>query len=145
MYAELAQKVCVVCGESKKLEFFYKDKRRSQGVARECKDCKKRETKLSRVRNPERWKLKRRRNLLKEKYNITPAQYDSMFEVQKGKCAICEVHQNNLKKALFVDHDHSTGLVRSLLCQKCNFAIGLLDESSNLLNSAIAYLNKHKK
>lgn len=146
MYADLERnKQCAVCKELKTLDLFYKDKRRSLGVARECKECKKKETAKSRIENPERWKKKRHRNLLKEKFGIEPEVYKEIFETQKGMCAICKSHQHLLNKRLFVDHCHRTNMVRGLLCQKCNFMIGLASESEFIFKAAISYLKKFKK
>lgn len=144
MYAELERKKCVICKETKMVSLFFKDKRRHLGVARECKDCKKEETRRSRIENPERWKAKRHRALLAEKFGITSQTYNQMFQEQDGRCWICQKHQSELKKRLFVDHDHTSGMIRCLLCQKCNFAIGLLDESEFTFKRALAYLKKFK-
>lgn len=54
-------------------------------------------------------------------------------------CAICQSFNN-----LVVDHDHTTGKVRGLLCQNCNSAIGKLRESPALFSAALAYLEKHR-
>jgi len=64
-----------------------------------------------------------------------------MFEKQKGCCKICNIHQSKTLKNLFVDHNHETGEVRALLCHNCNTAIGLIKEDTNVLASAIKYLN----
>jgi hypothetical protein len=145
MYAELKLKQCVVCKETKTENLFYKDKRRSMGLARECKVCKKKEEHLSRKNDPERWYKKRHRSLLSEKYGITIHDYNRMFDKQNGCCLICQRHQTILKKRLFVDHDHQSNEIRGLLCQRCNFAIGLLDESMEIFMRALDYINKFKK
>ena len=59
-------------------------------------------------------------------YNITLNDYNEMFKKQEGKCGICKKHQNQLTKPLYVDHDHSTGKVRELLCSSCNFKSGIV-------------------
>jgi len=59
-----------------------------------------------------------------------------MYESQSGKCAIC----GDAQEMLVVDHDHTTGTVRGLLCHKCNQGIGLLRESKEIMQNAIAYL-----
>jgi len=66
-----------------------------------------------------------------------------MLEQQNSCCAICNVHQDTTGKKLYVDHDHSTGVVRQLLCQHCNLLIGFAKEDINLLYKAIEYMNKH--
>lgn len=68
------------------------------------------------------------------------AEYMRMFELQGGRCKLCGIHRNDCKKNLSVDHDHKTGKVRGLLCQKCNIGIGLLNHEILLLEKAITYL-----
>jgi hypothetical protein len=82
---------------------------------------------------------------LKSRYGITFEEYNEMFNKQNGCCAICGTHQQNLKKKLYVDHDHATGNVRQLLCQHCNTLIGFAKDSTAILSEAISYINKHKE
>ncbi len=65
--------------------------------------------------------------------------YDEMYNIQEGRCAICNEHSTNNKK-LVVDHNHRTNKVRKLLCRECNLGIGYLRESEKILSSAISYL-----
>jgi hypothetical protein len=90
------------------------------------------------------WVKKRSRNYhLKLKYNLTPEQYDEMYNQQDGRCAICNIHQSGLKKNFMIDHNHTTNAVRGLLCGNCNTAIGLLDDSIELIIKAAEYLKKY--
>jgi hypothetical protein len=73
---------------------------------------------------------------LRRLYGITLAEYEAMVKKQNGRCAICDE-----ESALHVDHDHETGEVRGLLCQKCNTAIGHLRHDEHLLRRAIDYLS----
>lgn len=66
--------------------------------------------------------------------------YDKLFIAQKGKCAICKEHQSKIKKKLCVDHDHSTGKIRGLLCGKCNTGLGFFKDRIENLSGAILYL-----
>ena len=77
-------------------------------------------------------------------YGLTPESYDAMFKSQSGACAICR-GQNLNGERLAVDHDHKTGTVRALLCQKCNKGIGLFNDSPDILTAAWAYLVRHSK
>lgn len=86
-----------------------------------------------------RIKIVNRKNQLKLKYNLTVGGYDKMLQHQQGCCAICGIHQSELKKRLFVDHDHKTGKVRGLLCINCNCRLGVL-ENENFKNAAEEYL-----
>jgi len=82
-----------------------------------------------------------RKVFLKSVYGITPQDYNTMFTNQEGKCAICGIHQSNLKRKLFIDHCHTTDKIRGLLCHHCNAGIGHFKDSTNLLDNAINYLN----
>jgi len=79
----------------------------------------------------------RERQLMK-KYGLSPEDYNKMVTLQKGLCAICK-HPPN-KGNLFIDHNHSTGKVRGLLCHKCNIALGHVDNSVATLRAVIKYL-----
>lgn len=81
---------------------------------------------------------------LKKKFNITIEQYDDMRRRQKFKCAICRIDEKYFNKRMVVDHCHSSGVIRGLLCGKCNFLIGFAKDSTKSLSSAIKYLNKSK-
>lgn len=90
-----------------------------------------------------------RRRMLKRKYGITPAQYDAMLSAQGGKCLICEEPETSVDgktgtlRTLAVDHCHTTGKVRGLLCSRCNTTLGKLEESPQLLRAMWDYLHKH--
>jgi hypothetical protein len=83
-------------------------------------------------------KEQRARNL--KKYGLTDEDYNNMFTAQGGKCLICGKHQSELKKALSVDHCHSTGNIRGLLCNNCNVGIGFLLHSPDIIESALNYI-----
>lgn len=78
---------------------------------------------------------------LKSKYGITINDYNNMFKEQKGCCKICGEHQDTIKSKLCVDHCHTTGKIRGLLCQYCNSAIGFLKDDTTLLDKVRNYLN----
>ncbi len=79
---------------------------------------------------------------LRHNFNITLEQYNQLFAQQDGKCAICQKHQIEFKKALSVDHSVDTNEIRGLLCTNCNLGIGNLLESVESLERAIDYLTK---
>jgi hypothetical protein len=85
---------------------------------------------------------KRKRAQLKHVYGITLEQYDEMRLSQNNTCAICGKEEQ--LKYLAVDHDHVTGKVRALLCQKCNRAIGELQDDPELVRKAADYLERHR-
>jgi Recombination endonuclease VII len=80
---------------------------------------------------------------LKRIHRITLQDYTNKFEAQKGCCSICGTHQSDLKRSLAVDHNHSTGVIRDLLCSKCNLGLGYFKDSTELLVKVIQYLQRH--
>lgn len=85
-----------------------------------------------------------RKRALKRLYNISFEQYDVLFKSQHGVCAICSKPPKDNRK-LFVDHDHVTTKIRGLLCDKCNFILGLSGESASILQEGINYLARYKR
>jgi len=83
-------------------------------------------------------------NDLQRRFGISLFDYGQMLLAQNGQCAICKGtdggHRNGEPKALAVDHCHTTGKVRGLLCEACNQGIGKLKEDITILQSAIEYL-----
>lgn len=76
---------------------------------------------------------------------ITLDQLLAMEEQRDGRCDICgkeetAIGSHGAVKSLAVDHDHATGLVRGLLCNNCNRALGLFGDSVDLLLKAVEYL-----
>ena len=74
-------------------------------------------------------------NSIKWLYKLTQLEYLELFELQEGKCALCNRHVK-----LHVDHDHDTGEVRGLLCHRCNVGLGYFQDNTQLLYKAIKYL-----
>jgi hypothetical protein len=79
---------------------------------------------------------------------MTLEEFDAYWIVFRGKCGICgndlklpEKRRGQSLEVVAVDHNHSTGKVRGLLCNRCNKGLGFFKDSSELLNSAIRYLN----
>jgi hypothetical protein len=81
-----------------------------------------------------------RRHNLRKNYSIDDRRIDAQAEKQGGVCYICGSAPG--KRGLNVDHCHSTGKVRKLLCTRCNTALGAL-EDRELLPKLIAYLKEH--
>lgn len=75
---------------------------------------------------------------------MSVAAYNALHEQQRGGCAICnmpesEYWRGTLRK-LAVDHNHTTGENRRLLCGRCNKMIGLAREDPEILRAGAAYL-----
>ena len=95
-------------------------------------------------------KQRQRDKHLQRTYNITYEQYDRMLTEQNGLCAICgypERHKTptGIIKPLSVDHDHSSGQLRNLLCADCNHGLGNLKDDPQLCLKAAHYLERHRK
>lgn len=76
-------------------------------------------------------------------YDLSTESYDALARAQGDRCAICGRHRSELKGgALEVDHCHSSGAVRGLLCGPCNRGIGNLGDSIEILARAIVYLQR---
>jgi hypothetical protein len=165
-------KTCYKCKEEKEITEFYKDKTRSDGLGSLCKSCKKQKDlkrkdyfKQWQIRtlseNPEYWK-EREKTRSKEvrdmsnrafrlrKYGLDEEKYQEILASQDFRCAICKRSSNTTEKEFAVDHDHkccpgkkSCGkCVRGLLCQVCNQALGMFQDSEQVLENAILYLQK---
>ena len=76
-------------------------------------------------------------------YDMPPDDYYSRLSAQDGKCAIESCGNYASERSLHVDHNHDTGSVRGLLCSKCNTALGLVNENTEILVGLIDYLNMH--
>jgi len=75
-------------------------------------------------------------------HGITLTEYDEMYKKQKGRCAICKIHQNKLNIWLHVDHNHKNGKNRGLLCSVCNHALGYFKDNITSIENAIQYLKR---
>lgn len=95
-----------------------------------------------------RYREKNRETLVakerERKFGISHAEYAELHQRQGGVCAICKkpetATRNGKVKSLAVDHCHSTGRIRGLLCADCNTGIGKLKEDRNIFLAAIQYL-----
>lgn len=86
---------------------------------------------------------------LEKKFHITKDEYYRLLSDQDYKCAICGISLDEYKTQGYrdffcVDHDHKTGTVRGLLCDKCNRALGFFQEDEETLLRAAEYLHTHK-
>ena len=167
-------KICSRCKKEKEFDQFSKAANRPDGHQIRCKDCakevywekreglvkKKREynnknrdsinakAKAYRDEDPDRNKNRK----LKYYYSITFEQYSKMLKSQNYKCAICN-GANPDGKDLFVDHDHnccpggrSCGqCVRGLLCNRCNWAIGAMNDNPDNFDRAKEYILEFRR
>ena len=75
---------------------------------------------------------------------MTLEQYGEMLKKQNGTCALCDKTKSNPHKHLCIDHDHTTGKIRGLLCDNHNRALGLFKDSIEDLEKALDYLKSHR-
>lgn len=85
--------------------------------------------------NPDKIRNFRRRT----RYGITSARFEEMETAQDGRCAICRE-----EKALVIDHCHTSGVVRGLLCKTCNAGLGMFRDNPDWLSAAAVYLEASK-
>lgn len=140
-------KACTACSETKPLGEFYWTRRRNGQKARhsKCQACRRQQFKA--WARTEHGKRSKRNGVMRREYGLAPAQYASMVAAQRGRCAICmraetKRHRDGLLCQLSVDHDHTTGAVRGLLCSACNVGLGSFGDSSHFLRSAALYLER---
>lgn len=104
-----------------------------------------RKVKAWRQAHPEQVRLLQRSWSLRTKYGLTLEDYDALLKAQGGGCAICNASSPGGPKTsrhFPVDHDHTTGKVRGLLCNPCNKALGVFRDDPTLLLRALAYITK---
>lgn len=139
-------KTCKICGIEKPTSEFNLQKDTKDGLRSWCKVCFSKYCKRWRVKNPEqvkdnnkRWQVifknerktdrsKYRDVELKRRYGINQEYFDRLLTIQDNKCAICD---NIFTKIARIDHCHSTGKVRGLLCDRCNVHLGYYERIKN--------------
>lgn len=166
--ADCSSKQCTMCGEVKRLDDYHSSIATPDGKQSRCKVCKLKANKKWRdsnrgkvalakknyaIRNWEAIREHRRRYMasrkveaseyrrrwnLAKRYGLTIDQFTEILDSQGGCCAVCgakEVRQ-------VVDHDHETGMVRGILCVRCNVSIGGLGDTVDGVMRALKYLEK---
>lgn len=137
-------KTCSTCKESKPYEDFYRENRKRNpsrdGYNYQCKKCCQTYAR-ERYHSDEIYRLAANASRFRRVYGITIDEFIEMRDSQGNTCAICHGPQSS-DRALSVDHNHETGLVRALLCDNCNRAIGLLQEDPERARTLADYLEK---
>jgi hypothetical protein len=135
-------KYCYKCQQEKDFAFFHNNKAKRDGFADECKQCKKDKKQAELEEDYLGTRLKERARNLKIKFNITLDEYEQKAKRQGNVCAICGGLCKSGRR-LAVDHNHTTGAIRDLLCGNCNGGLGKFQDSPELLEKAAEYLRNH--
>jgi hypothetical protein len=140
----MESKVCPRCKESKSVSDFQKCKRNKDGLQYHCKVCRKYwdNGEIKQKYNRERYHKYEhlyRDSVYKRHFGITLKDYEDMLFKQNGVCAIC-LKECKTGQRLAVDHCHTTGKVRGLLCMECNRGLGAFKDNVVVLTTAIKYL-----
>ena len=157
-------KVCTKCGEEKPatVKYFLYRKQRS-ALSTQCRVCTNKYRRTRRYHNLRRTRqqeasyreqmtVRQRENRayvaylwqIDNKYSLTEQCLRNYMDKQGGCCAICKgsLFLPEDKSVFAIDHCHTTGLVRGLLCSDCNIALGKFKDNINSLNNAVIYLTE---
>lgn len=144
-------KVCAQCSVEKPVHDFNPSPNGADGYSRCCSSCwssmteSQRNNLMAREYRRENLETSRRktyRQSLKRRLGVSIEEHDTLMVAQGGVCAICGV--NNGERRLHLDHCHTTGKIRALLCSGCNVGLGGFKDNVDLLQKAIDYLQTHK-
>jgi len=135
-------KKCTKCGVEKPLSEFHKNKSTKDKYCSLCKPCNNKHAFTWNKKEVEKRRVIVQKNNYKKRYGLSIQQKQELIDKQNSKCAICT---NQLKDThdVCVDHNHTTGQIRGILCRKCNLGIGHLQDSQEILKSALKYLKKY--
>ena len=128
-----AKRECNKCGITKSVSDFYIKKCKNNKLNRfnsPCKKCSYENDKRVYMKN-----YSRKRN-----FGISADEFNDMKISQDDKCAICKKDSKYFKRDFSIDHCHTTGKIRGLLCSNCNTGIGMFKDDIDILKSAILYL-----
>lgn len=139
---------CNRCKNFKVWEEFAINKKGKNDRKSICKVCSNNEqkklAKQRREEDPEGVSLKRWEKHVAKVYKLSLEEVESMLVTQDNGCAICRGNKkiSAKRKDLYIDHCHSTGKVRGMLCSACNSMLGFACDNTDTLRAAIIYLEK---
>lgn len=156
-YSKLTHRECSVCKQKKPVSEFnkYTDSKQPINGWRyysRCRECNKelcsnygktnRSKRNKRLRewrrnNPDVAKLNDQKKRFKSKYGLTLEQVEFLKSYKDNRCWICNEITN-----LFVDHNHSSGRIRGMLCASCNTFLGRIEKHPKLLENMKGYLDQ---
>lgn len=160
----VGMKGCSRCNTVKPLSDFRPDAQKRFGVVAYCRDCERAyHRQRGKTMTPEQRRVHNERvrqwaksprgsrlqyaKQIKRLYGLTMEQYETMLDQQGQVCAICHKPETRVLRGkvarLCVDHDHTDGHVRALVCHRCNRTVELLEENPDLARQMMAYLQHH--
>lgn len=139
---------CLDCKEPKLWSEFINDKWGYNGKTAVCRPCR---NKSHREKYPEKRRgIKDRPDRLRRLYNLTYEQLVHMLDSQHSLCAnrACgkTIHfdpKGTTRERAVIDHNHTTGKVRGLLCSPCNLVLGTMEKKENLIIGLMEYKTKY--
>ena len=110
--------------------------------ANRCLECGRQRLKRFRTTNLPHVRKQNQSYKRFSRHGITISMYDEMMNNQNGRCAICKnvPKEDSLKRTFHIDHCHSSGRIRGLLCKDCNHMLGFARDNPNTLIQAAEYL-----
>jgi len=140
--SDMTKKLCHVCQQWRNRDDFYthwKASKRSDGRLNTCKTCSARRAIEWRAVNRKRWNKSRTFKSLEKTLGISQNQYDALISLYP-ECPACGRTEGVRGHSLAVDHCHTTGVIRGMLCPECNLALGNIRDSVETLYRLIFYL-----
>ena len=132
-------KRCPICGVLKERSEFHKWKSRKDGLAAYCKECFNQKNRDWQKENPDKLPTldKKRAYSRKKFFGISREDYAQMLVDQDNSCDICK---NEIGWEAAVDHCHTSGKIRGLLCRSCNLGLGAFKDNIETIRKAIEYV-----
>lgn len=141
-------KTCKDCHKELPLESFGKSSRTKDKKKTSCKNCYN----LYQSTWGQNNQTSKRKHIVKSRYGISWEEYEEKFAFQDGMCAVCKkplklftFEAKTKLETAHIDHSHTTGKIRGLLCSKCNSGLGLFQDSVVVLRNAVNYLEEYSK
>ena len=126
---EKGEVYCPTCKTHKPKTEYHKMRRHKLGLGYQCKSCAASRSKDAHY---------------KTRYGMLEEDKLTLIREQDNKCACCGGEfDDTFKGRPVIDHCHTTGVVRTILCDRCNIALGNVGEDIELCQSLIKYIRRH--